>query len=111
MRTLNKWDIWYANVYFEEDHTQNKSRPVVIISLEPFYCISLKITSHSRRDDFDGEYEIIEWACAGLNRPSVIRAGQKYKLAPNDFLFPIGRLHPTDIKNLNKILSQLYPKD
>lgn len=110
MRTMNKWDIWYANVYFEDDCSQNKNRPVVIISVEPFCCISLKITSHSRRNNCNGEYEIIEWSCAGLNRPSVIRASQKYELAPSDFLHPIGRLHPTDIKNLNNILSRLYPK-
>lgn len=107
---MNKWDVWIADVYFEDDPTQSKQRPVVIVSLEPTVCISLKITSHKKRD-CKGEYEIIEWVFAGLNCPSVIRASKICRLKDSDFSRRIGHLHPVDIKNLNNILSILYPKN
>lgn len=106
---MNRWDLWLANVYFEDDPTQSKQRPVVIVSMNPTVCISLKITSHAKRNCM-GEYEIKEWGFAGLNCPSVIRASKICRLKESDFYRKIGRLHPIDIKNLIHILSNLYPK-
>lgn len=106
---MNKWDLWLADVYFEDDPTQCKQRPVVVVSVEPTVCISLKVTSHAKRN-CKGEYEIIEWVSAGLDYPSVIRASKICLLKGSDFSKKIGHLHPVDIRNLKSILHELYPE-
>lgn len=108
MRNMNKWEVWFAKVYYEDDPSQSKKRPVVIISVEPLICIALKITTHEPRKFYYGEYSIKNWKAAGLVKPSVIRVSQKYNLIYNDFLQKLGRLSPEDILHLSELIKNYY---
>lgn len=101
------WEIWWAVVKFEDDPTQSKERPVLVISDRIAFIISLKITHHKPREDYDGEYRVIRWKEAGLTQPSTIRYSKKLKLYESDFVRPLGTLHPLDIRNLRIMLSAI----
>jgi len=99
-----KWEIWLAKVKFEDQPKVTKTRPVLVIDKQMGYVISLKITSHPPRNNFEKEYEIIGWKQAGLDKVSTIRASKILKMKDKDFVHKIGRLGAADIINLRKIL-------
>lgn len=101
---INKWDIWVANVVFEDNPKVSKVRPVLVISPEEYYVLSVKITSHSPRNNYFGEYSIKYWEEAGLLKPSTVRLSRKIKLNYNELLRRIGSLHPTDRQNIERLL-------
>lgn len=41
MMIPNRWEIWWAKVKFEDDPSQVKQRPVLVISPSEMYIISL----------------------------------------------------------------------
>lgn len=71
---MNEWEIWLAKVSFEDNPNVIKNRPVLILQNNTAIFISAKITSHAPRNDFPGEYKIIEWETAGLKKESTILA-------------------------------------
>lgn len=100
----NIWEIWLANVKFEDDITRVKKRPVLVISPEVSCIISLKITGHAPRSEFEGEYRIKKWSEAGLDKESTVRVSKRLLLIQTDFVHKIGRLHPIDIIEIQKLL-------
>ena len=100
---LNKWDIWLAKIAFEDAPEIIKNRPVLVINNNTFLVLSLKITSHSPRDNYSGEYQIIKWREAGLLKPSTIRTSKKLFLPPDKFIHKLGVLHEIDKNNLIEI--------
>lgn len=98
------WEVWFANVRFEDDPTLSKSRPVLVISDHKVCILSLKITSKPPRNNFYGEYALLKWQEAGLDKQSTVRISKKLKLVERDFSYRIGRLAPIDILNVIKIL-------
>ena len=52
---MNRWDVYWADVPFEEDALQCKRRPVVIASDRTVYVLVLRVTSHAAR--LDGPYD------------------------------------------------------
>ena len=104
------WEIWWAIVKFEDDPTQSKRRPVLVVSDKTAFIISLKITHHEPRAEFDGEYRVIRWQESGLTQPSTIRYSKKLKLFESDFVGQIGKLHPTDIQNLRVMLAEIIKR-
>lgn len=106
MVTPNKWEVWLAEVKFEDDLTQVKRRPVLVVAPDEQYILSLKITSHMPRVNFLDEYSIVRWADAGLKKASTIRCSKRLNLIESDFVHKIGRLHPVDIMNIQNILNE-----
>jgi mRNA interferase MazF len=107
MTTPNKWEIWLAHVMFE-DGTALKKRPVLVISPELAYIISLKITTHSPREEFEGEYQIIKWREAGLKKQSTVRVSKILKMTANDFIHKIGILSPNDAYEVQILWDELH---
>lgn len=99
------WEIWFADVKFEDNANLSKRRPVLVLSNNIVYILSLKITSKPPRDNYYGEYELVKWKEAGLDKPSTVRISKKLKLFERDFSFKIGRLAPIDILNIMKFLN------
>jgi len=95
---LKKWDIWYANVKFE-DSNDFKLRPVLIYNETTCVVISFKMTSVDRGDN-KTEYHVREWAKAGLSKPTSIRLDKVLRLQQRDFVRRIGRLSAADILQL-----------
>lgn len=102
---MQKWDIWLANVRFEDNPEEYKLRPVLVIDKQNMFILSFKMTSHSPRQNFHGEYSIKYYKEAGLIKPTVIRLSKKLLLLENEFIHKIGRLHPYDINEVYKILN------
>lgn len=102
---MEKWDIWLANVRFEDNPEESKLRPVLVIDKQNMFILSFKMTSHTPRQNFYGEYSIKYYKEAGLVKPTVIRLSKKLLLLENEFIHQIGRLHPYDINEVYKILN------
>ena len=103
-----RWEIWLARVAFEDKPSVQKIRPVLIISPNEAFILSLKITSHKPRKYCEGEYAIIKWKEAGLDKTSTVRCTKQLKLNGDDLLKRIGRLHPIDIVEIRRELRKLY---
>lgn len=105
---MNKWELWWANVAFEDNPQQVKRRPVIVIDNQTAIIIAVKITSHEPRPQFSGEYKLAYWCAAGLSKESTARCEKLIRLQQQDFLGKIGRLHPVDIAALQSILRKHY---
>ena len=53
-----RWDIWIAKVKYE-DSEEVKVRPVLIVNGMERCVLSLKITSHTPRESFDGNIKLL----------------------------------------------------
>lgn len=104
-KTPKTWEIWFANVKFEDDPEQVKARPVLIISNKVAYILSLKVTSKQPRSNYWGEYSLIKWKEAGLSKPSTVRISKKLRLVEKDLLRRTGRISSIDILNIMKIMN------
>lgn len=105
MTNMNRWEIWEADVPFE-DKKGHKKRPVLILSEKDMMVFSLKMTSHDARYKMlEGEYEIMKWKEAGLAKPTVIQCSKRLKLCKNNFTGKqFGRLSALDIVGIQAIL-------
>lgn len=101
--TIKPWEVWFAAVRFE-DSPQIKNRPVVVTSSGAIYVMALKVTSHVSRNEW-GEYALQHWQAAGLNKPSTVRIGKRLRLQQSDMVHRIGKLHPLDILNIQRIIA------
>ena len=105
---MNEWEIWLAKVSFEDNPNVIKNRPVLILQNNTAIFISAKIKSHAPRNDFPGEYKIIEWETAGLKKESTIRLSKLLPLQKQDFIHKLGKLQALDQFNVQRLLKQLY---
>ena len=93
------WEIWYADVQFEEG-VGSKKRPVLVLENGVGFVLSFKITSQLKANG----YQITRWAEASLNRASILLIHKKISINSQSFIFKIGRLHPADIINVNRLM-------
>ncbi len=90
---MKRYDIWRANVRFE-DSPEVKARPVLIIG-SAAYIIAYKITGTDRGDELD-EYRIRYWHEAGLVKESSVRINKAIKLVKGDMIEKVGELDERD---------------
>lgn len=102
----NSWELWWAEVAFEDQPTVSKERPVLVVAPGVAYTLSLYVTSKDVRRHIEGDYEIRFWKESGLGMPSTIRTGKKIGLIPSDFKRKIGRLHHSDMLAVMKLLEK-----
>ncbi|MDO4389139.1 MAG: type II toxin-antitoxin system PemK/MazF family toxin [Eubacteriales bacterium] len=107
---MNRWDVYWAEVPFEEDPSQRKTRPVIIAQDRTVYVLTLRVTSHDPRENDPYDYPLQEWKSAGLSRPSVVRIRKMAQLSPEQIGTYIGRLHPVDMVGI-QIRMQAYRKE
>ena len=112
MAEMSRWEIWEADVPFEEGKG-SKLRPVLVLSQTELLVLSLKMTSHEPRiKTIEGEYEIYRWKDAGLAKPTVIQCSKKLKLDHSRFTGKqYGRLSAVDIIGVQAILRYMEIKD
>ncbi len=91
-----RWDIYYAEVKFEES-PESKHRPIIIYNDAEAFVVSIKVTSQNMRP---GDYQIQDWADAGLAKPSVARLDKMIHVSKVDIKKRIGRLTEKDIQLL-----------
>ena len=101
MPQYKKWDIYLANVKYE-DIEEFKVRPVLILQSGEAVAIEcLKMTSQPPRA---GEYVLCEWQKAGLRKQTVVRVGKRLRLNSSEIIKRMGRLDLTDIVALEQLL-------
>ena len=112
MADMKRWEIWEADVPFEENKG-HKKRPVLILSEKEAIVFSLKMTSHDARyHKLEGEYEIMKWEEAGLKKPTVIQCSKRLQLKKEAFTgIQYGRLAATDIIGIQTMLQYMSIKD
>lgn len=105
MSTYQKWEVWKAKVY-HDDNKGYEERPVVIISKENLLVLSLKVTTHGHSGKIRPfEYEIHKCAEAGLDEGSVIQCEKYHKIPVGNMLnHRYGRLSATDISMLQAMM-------
>ncbi len=79
------WEVWWADVAFEDAPHIRKRRPVVVLDHQNAIVLSLKVTSHTPRSQFAGEYALAYWQEAGLSKPSTVRITKLLRLRETDF--------------------------
>lgn len=99
-----------ASFAYEDKPDQVSDRPVLVLENKEMYPVLVtKITKHAPREGYTGEYSIKKWKEAGLDYPSTVRLAKRLKLQETDFRRKRGRLHPIDIIEIQKILSEMKP--
>ena len=102
---LKLYGIYYTFYSFEEDESQGKNRPIII--LDPnnlnkgFY-----ITSSNKYDDEDYSYPIQKYQGTGLKKSSWIRFDKAVKNLKDSECKLIGFLDPFDIKYSSIIMNK-----
>ena len=99
---MNRWDVYWADVPFEEYPSQVKTRPVVIARDMTVYVLTLKVTSQDARDYDPYDYPLQYWREAGLTHESVVRIRKLSQLKPDAIKDRIGQLHRVDIVEIQK---------
>ena len=107
---MKRWDVYWANVPYEDAPEQKKTRPVVICIDKTVYALVIKVTSQQKRKDAQYDYQLAFWKECGLTCPSVVRVDKLSKLTPDAFGDYIGRLHPADIIEIQKLMVQYTNK-
>ena len=100
---MNRWDVWLADVPFEDIPSERKPRPVLIMDNAIIVLGAFKMTTHSPRDALD--YRLIDYKAAGLPMETVVRLSKFLVLDAVDFIRPFGRLSLIDIMAIQKLLS------
>ncbi len=90
---MNRYEIWYANVRFE-DSPDIKERPVLIINDLAYLVIAYKMTGTYREGD--REVPVKYWQEAGLSKPTYIRISKTLRLEKTDLIKKIGDLDERD---------------
>lgn len=95
---MKKGEVWLAKFPYEEDHSQSKVRPVVVLDngiLEEYKVLSVKITSQMLRDEYD--VPLLYWQNAKLRSPSIARSSKFVMLPKGVFIRKLGELHIDDL--------------
>ncbi|MFR3484719.1 MAG: type II toxin-antitoxin system PemK/MazF family toxin [Clostridia bacterium] len=104
---MNRWEIWRAWVKFEDDPSQGKPRPVLVMDCQNRVCVfAFKITTHAPRNNYPNEYTVVNWEESGLDRPSTIRGGKYIQIEEQHFIKKLGRLSASDIIRFSKMLNK-----
>jgi len=98
------WEVYYAEVFFEDDPEKSKIRPVIVLEKGVFQIQSLKITSQEKNDY--RHVELRQWKSAGLTKPSWVDVSKILQLPETAFKEYLGTIDPMDeIEILRRIQS------
>lgn len=67
-------EVWAVDFPFEEDNTQSKVRSCIIMDVDTLEVLSIKVTKHEPRDEYD--IPILKWQEAQLPEPSYARVSK-----------------------------------
>lgn len=103
---MKRWDIYWADVPYEDEPETSKLRPVIIARDKITTVLVIHVTSHSAREYDRYDYEIQDWMDAGLAKPSTIRVSKIVQLAPGKLHEYIGRLSLDDIFAVQNLMDE-----
>ena len=91
-------EIWGVDFPFDDDSSQSKIRPCLILDVETLEVLSLKVTTHVARDEYD--IPIFKWRDANLPKPSFARTSKAVSLPKKSFLKKYGKIDDMDFGNI-----------
>lgn len=103
---MQRWEVWWAYVGYEDRPGDGKIRPVLIINNKETYAFTLKMTSHEQRENDPLDYELKKWQHAHLEKETTVRVGCLLQLGHAAFTEKIGRLHVADIYEIQKLIDK-----
>lgn len=104
--TILPQEVWYANFPFQEDNTQSKDRPVIVLDVDDEQCkvLSMKVKSAKPRSKF--EIEIFDWAIIPLDHKSTADASSVQLIPKGQFRRKAGQLSDDDWDNVTSLYAQ-----
>ncbi|MDD4666096.1 MAG: type II toxin-antitoxin system PemK/MazF family toxin [Clostridia bacterium] len=104
---MNIGEVWTVDFPFEDDATQSKIRPCLIMDVQDkVYVLSIKITRHKARDEYD--IPIFKWEEANLLEPSFARVSKVMLFLKDCFIKKCGKLNDTDFNNIKRAFVKYY---
>lgn len=97
---MNLGEVWYVNFPYEEDPSQSSHRPCIILDVENLEVLSMKVTKHEPRDEYD--VPIFKWREANLDYPSYARVKKTILITKDSFDRKIGDIHRDDLNNITR---------
>ena len=103
---MEKYDLYWARFHFEEDFTQWKRRPGLVIDENKILPLFAKVTSNTA---LNGPYDCIidNYEEAGLTVPSIVRLDKIEGLMPNEVGDYIGHLSDDDVSKVEDLLKKI----
>jgi hypothetical protein len=98
--SFEKWDIWLADVPFEEIE-ETKKRPVLILDEQHCVVVCLKMTSQLPKIKTDYQIRFLDGT--GLEKNTVIRLAVQIRLPKESMIKKLGTLHTND-KSILKVM-------
>lgn len=97
---MNVQEVWTVEFPFEDNPTQSKIRPCIIIDIDTLEVLSIKVTTHESRDEYD--IPIFKWKEANLIEPSYARVSKSMSIPKESFIKKCGMIADVDFKNISK---------
>jgi hypothetical protein len=99
---INVGEVWFANFPLEEDPTVLLRRPVVVLDVEKFEVLSVKVTKTDPREEDEFDTPIVFWQNARLRFKSTARVSKTTHLPKSQFIHKIGDLHNEDLLEIQE---------
>ena len=96
-------EVWLVRYYYEDEPSQSKVRPVVLINGQAMMLYGYKMTSQSPRNS--QEYSITDLDSAGLSKKTVIRTSKFMEIQENALIRKLGDLSTADLTAFSKLLT------
>jgi hypothetical protein len=97
--SFTKWDVWYAYVKYE-GIDGGKIRPVIIMDAGVLVLDCFPVYGSPSEN---GQYEIQEWAFAGLGKPSTVSL-TPMEIGAENFAYRVGSLHIADRRKIVNLI-------
>ena len=106
MKVIRPQEVWFAEFPFQEDETQSKDRPVIVLDVDDEKCsvLSLKVTSTPPYSEF--EIELFDWQKIPLHHKSTADVSSARLILKKDFRRKLGRLSENDWQNVINLYAQ-----
>ena len=110
MQNIKVGDVILANFPYEDISGRYKLRPAVVMKLFPnrLSVVALKVTTTPPRDRYD--FELINWALAGLNRVSTVRTTKRAEIPTAAIVRVLGSLSQDDYNAVCDLYNSLPPR-
>jgi mRNA-degrading endonuclease toxin of MazEF toxin-antitoxin module len=109
-KDIQPQEVWYVKFPFEENPNIKKRRPVVVLGktndkvtvagLEEDAYLSVKVTSHTEREEDEYDTVIVKWKEANLKKESVARVSKTIILPKSQFIDRVGIADDEDFENI-----------
>ena len=95
---MNVGEVWGVKFPFDDEPSKFKFRPCIIIDVDKLEVLSVKVTTHTPRDEFD--IPILNWRRAKLRDPSYARISKSIQIPKSSFVVKYGDIHKDDFDKI-----------